>query len=229
MKCLLVVLQFMFLRDVRVEAVVSAYPEIVFPLEAISNEMEAQKHFDWFMSIFDERIDVLTKFVNEETDSQWAPNFSIASLNTIDAWLLIHSRKKHVSSRERRKQIEKRKLHGLWSQLTMEWDEYLTRDTALRCFDVAIYFGETLRRNNSDLKWTFLTSPKDLVDVYIPVLIVPKNDMNLNPNRITAVIASKNADYLSSSVKTERRCELAAMYNVWSDIFTSNFDPYKNY
>ena len=208
---------------------VSSYPEIVFPLETISNKKEAQINFDWFLSIFDERINILTTVVNKELDAQWTPDFSITSLHTIDAWLLTHSNTRKVSSRERRKQIEKRKING-WSQLTMEWDEFLTRETALRCFDAAIYFGETLRRNSKlGLKWTFLTSPKSLVDLYLPVLMVPGNDMNLNPNRIIAVIASKNADYNSTVIKTERRCEVIAMYNVWSDIFTDSFDENKMY
>ena len=87
------------------------YPEINFPIaKAISEttKKEAQLYFDWFMSVMDERIKIMSDSIRKDINSKWEPNFSRESLAAVGNWLQKHAKKKkYLLKREKMKLIRR--------------------------------------------------------------------------------------------------------------------------
>lgn len=199
------------------------YPEIDFPIAKPISETtkkEAQLYFDWFMSVMDERIKILTESIQKDINEKWRPDFSKESLGEVGSWLLKHAKNRTVTPEERENEIKEKKLKGLQAELTMEVEEVLTHETILRCFDAGMYVGETLRKNNKwGLHWLYNIAPKRSMTLHEPVLALDKNKFHVCPRRAMQVTASKMID---GTVKGD---ELFRVLDAWSNIFRPDYKP----
>jgi len=99
-------------------------------------------------------------------------------------------------------------------------EEVLTQETILKRFDVAIYFGETLRRNNKwGLHWLYNTSPKRSITLHEPVIALEKNKFHVCVRMAMQGATSKMID------RTVNGDELLRLYDVRDDIFRPDYKP----
>jgi hypothetical protein len=196
----------------------------MYPLVIVSNSFnkpfvdftnkEAKAYFEWFMNIKEERIGILEKNV-QQYNKDWYANFSRLSFTNLFVWFKSNVKSKKTNETEA-EEIRNQLLATPFLVNVIEIsDTSFTKETVSICFDVAIYFGETLIRNISDLSWIYKVNSKRYVEYAQPIIINPFKKIDVNPRRLIEVCAEKIID----GTNTEN--EFKDLYAVWDDMFKS--------
>jgi len=127
---------------------------------------EAQLIFDWFVSEIPERLEYLHqlyKVGGGKRELDYTPD----SLDSLWEWFLrqIDSLSKHPN--------EIKDIYGSSDDLFLkDFADHEQLETLIIsiCTDIGIYFGEVFVRNHEQVKWGFVTKPKNMIYVNKPVL-----------------------------------------------------------
>jgi len=169
------------------------------PFDEFSKE-EAKEYLNWFLNKKEERKVLLQDIAKD----YFIPDYSIESLKGVYYFM-----KDNVSYRVR----SVHEVNRLNSEINMKGVEVSQKDlsetTVSICFDIGVYFGEVLIKNNSQLQWTYCIAPRRHVDYGQPV-IKGNTKMDLNPRRIFEVIASKFVNY-----KSMPEDQIVELYDIW--------------
>jgi hypothetical protein len=191
------------------------------PLDKLGPK-EADAHFQWFLSVIPERIKILEEEIQKGTKS-FSATFDCRSLLDVGNWLKNSAMYMEVSIEDRQAIIKRDNLKGLPAQLTWEMSKTLTLETRYMCFDVSIYFGETLRREVPDLIWK-MEKRKSLHDYHRPILDKEKNrPAKCLPLNSIVVIKTITNKLLEGSMPDI----LLDSYNYWYKNFTTGRDALK--
>jgi hypothetical protein len=157
----------------------------------------AETHFNWFISQVPSRIDQLKEFTRIGLD------FNPDSLIELWKWFI-----NHVEINEKSDEEIERELAGT------EWlrNFVSTRKVSLLyqavALDIAIYFGELIKKNNPKVDWGIIFTPKSFASVNRPVLRGFKIDsmdvIRITSNQVSALL---NGEHNSK--------KLYEIYNVW--------------
>lgn len=141
------------------------YPLMEPPFEVGSHESlskkKAQILFDWFINEIPQRISVLEEFTNGEVDFNYTPE----SLIDVYSWYLSQIEIYELSEEE----------IGIKLERLSHYPDFIYQDEKERllanpveigkvdyaiAMDIGIYYGETVRKNYPQVKWTYFTKPK---------------------------------------------------------------------
>lgn len=117
---------------------------------------KAEEFFKWFMSIKDERVIIMEKFIQNAIGFEtWKADYTSSSLNVLQKWFEPQIEERTISDEERDMQLkglEGNKLYDyIKSQPRAVWT--LTGETIRLSVDTGIYFSEVFIRNNPSLHW----------------------------------------------------------------------------
>jgi len=147
---------------------------------------EAQAYYDWFLESIPVRISVLEKAIQTTEGYQDKDlNLTPESLKWLGCWF--------SDQVEVRKRTE-HEMKTIYDEAP-EWfkqveidDWELTERTFSLAFDIGMYFGNVLLKNNPKLQWTMVTKPKKYTHVKQPI-IEGLSNMKLNPVAIMITCA----------------------------------------
>lgn len=169
---------------------------------------EVAVYFKWYTEHIDERIQYLQSYIDLE-NPLIKLDFSIDSLVPVWEWYEKKIIVEHYTRRELKKQAKK---YPDWLR-----EEILSNDTKISiktlavCDDLAVYFAEVIRRNNSDrLYWGYYTKPKNRMSVNEPVLLGFVKGIEMNPHDILHTCT------LRSSREPDKK-RLFDLYHVWME------------
>ena len=127
---------------------------------------EAQLIFDWFVSEIPERLEYLHQLY-KVGEGKRELDYTPDSLDSLWEWFLrqIDSLSKHPN--------EIKDIYGSSDDLFLkDFADHEQLETLIIsiCTDIGIYFGEVFVRNHEQVKWGFVTKPKNMIYVNKPVL-----------------------------------------------------------
>ncbi len=176
------------------------------------NEKEAADYFVWFMEKIPERVAYLSKVCATELRiPEEKMDCSPESLVLLWKWFLRRAKTEPVVQAE--SEVErKRFLNSILKseqQLTLE-TEYILRD-------IGMYLGETFRKNNPNVYWTYYTKPRRDFFVNHPLLkgFVDRTfdkpfEASFEPIHMAHVQAVKIMK------KASKETDLLNIYNIWA-------------
>lgn len=181
------------------------------PFGDFSNK-EAKAYFEWFMKIKDERVSILERNV-QQSDKNWFADYSKSSFGNLFVWFKANVKRRNITETEAKEIRKQLSSTPLLANVIEVRETTFTRETVSTCFDVAVYFGEILRRNINGLSWTYKVNSKRYVEYGQPIIISLSKKMEVNPRRLIEVCAEKIID------GTDKGNEFENLYNVWADLF----------
>jgi hypothetical protein len=164
------------------------------------NKEEAKAYLEWFLNKKEERKVILSETVKD----YFILDYSINSLKGVYYFVKDNVNYKIRSVEEVNRVTEEIKMKGV---VVPQKD--LDEKTISICFDMGVYFGEVLIRNNNNLKWDYCISPKNNVNYGQPI-VKGNNKMELNPRRVFENIGYSLIDY--KPISENRIIEL---YHIW--------------
>ncbi|MCM3137594.1 hypothetical protein M3573_04820 [Bacillus safensis] len=135
------------------------------------SKKEAKTHFEWFVEQIPDRIEVLKNVTNDEVDFNYTPE----SLIEVYSWYLSQIEIYELSEEDIGRELESLSRYPDFiyqdekERLLANPVEIGKVDYAI-AMDIGIYYGETIRRNYPQVKWTYFTKPKSHPFLNKPVL-----------------------------------------------------------
>ena len=135
------------------------------------SDKEACEYFEWFIQEIPKRLKEL------ERVSYVSLDFSENSISLLGSWFgkFVETRPRTYEELEIEYQKSPSWLHQYIGRTI------LTEETLSLCIDIAIYFGEVLRRRHPRLRWDFVKKPKRDAHLHQPVIVPFPHNMHLNP------------------------------------------------
>lgn len=173
------------------------------------DEQEAASYFEWYMEKVPERVAYVSKVCAKELHiSEEKMDLSPESLLLLWKWFRQRAQKEKIPKSERTNSIPA----SHWAnkhQLTLE-TEYIIRD-------IGMYVGETFRKNNPQIYWTYYTKPHNDFFVNYPLLkgFVDKiSNQTFCP--VFEPIHMTRMQALNILDNTSKDTDLFKIYNIWS-------------
>src|SRR5690606_6927055 len=119
-----------------------SYPGIMIPLTKSLDETtsrEAKEYLEWFLSVKEERIQVLAAEVNKRIS--WSPDYTRDSLYPLGDWLKKTAYLIPISMEEKRAELSKWRDNKLLTTMAEGLSEKMSGDTHGQCFDLGFYFA----------------------------------------------------------------------------------------
>lgn len=188
-----------------------------------TTEKEAKEFFEWFVKIIPERIAILKKALKDTGYNPKKLDFREESLTYLDKWFA-----KQISWRILTKEeidALKAKHHVVIKKSGVEINltdivkipkRAVSFETDSLCWDIGIYFAETLRKNVKGLRWDFVRKPKNDVNYHFPVLKGFRSHIELMPKSVIHTVALKTLQ------KKGSLSLLKEIYYVWKSYATGH-------
>ncbi len=201
------------------------YPEINIPVSnnlQNLNKEEAKNYNLWFVKNIEKRIKVLEEYVKSDKNHRfWHANYSRTSIKELGEWLFNNLSERDYPKKELEKDIIENKYPNWFADIAREQlgGKVFSDETYRKCFDIGIYFGESLRVSVPSLKWDYLMS-KNFVYKNQPILLLDDRDSNiLSPRDIVQGVAGK---FMRNEVASDN---LLDIYDIWNNLFTEQAQP----
>ena len=170
------------------------------------SKTDAKTYFDWYVSQSDIRINQLQHYIADSGSPEVKLDGTPESFIPLWRWFEnnIQTEKKTEEEMEAemvgrpewmRKEIQK-----------VDWK--FTVMTYALAVDISFYLAQVILTYHSNIKWGFLTKPKNLSSVNRPILLGFKNNLDFDPREIVIVCCRK-------SLKEKKETRLLDIYNVW--------------
>ncbi|WP_156916221.1 hypothetical protein [Methanolobus tindarius] len=176
------------------------------------SKKEAQKYFDWYMSVLPDRIDILMDFFERTgggTKSEL--DYTPESLIKLWKWFIPHVELVEKSPEELEREVQ---ASPEWLKEEIKNDTHRVNTVTLAiAMDIAMYYGEVFVKNFQSVKWGFITKPKTHVNVNKPVLLgfkEGKYDAQMDVMRTVHILSQK----VIEGNKTHEL--LYSNYNIWT-------------
>ena len=177
------------------------------------NEKEAAAYFDWFAESIPKRVAYVSKICATELGiPEEKIDCSPESLLLLWKWFRRRAKTEPVKCTEEEKR-SKKFPKNIWNnkrQLTLE-TEYILRD-------IGMYLGETFRKNNPNIYWTYYTKPRrdffvnhPLLKGFVDMTSGKPFEASFEPIHMAGVQAVKIMK------KTSKDGDLLNIYNIWAE------------
>jgi hypothetical protein len=154
---------------------------------------EAKEYLQWFLSIKDERIKILEIEVQKQY-AYWKADYTKASLVELYEWFKQNVAYRPISDKEQEVIRIQLSSTPLLANVIPIPAQTFTDETVSICFDVGVYFGETIIFNATDVNWLQKVSSTNFID-YAQPLIGKKNiKAPINPRRAAEGYARRILD-----------------------------------
>ncbi|MGB8454361.1 MAG: hypothetical protein WCD89_18775 [Anaerocolumna sp.] len=139
----------------------------------------------------DNRVLLLEQYCNMDSDRKIILDKTPQSLTHLWEWFESHIEWEDKKEEEIQKDLELRPqwMHEYILQAT---DKISIRTMALAS-DIATYYGETLIKNNPQIKWGYKLKPDKLDGVKKPILLGYKGNLSCDPRTIIDVLIRKSS------------------------------------
>lgn len=164
---------------------------------------DADLYLNWFLSIKQERLNILSEQV--KLLEEWNCNFSRESLNPLFNYFRKVIKYRDMTDEEKGKEAEK--ITGILKGNIEVPTKVLDEESVSICFDIGIYFGETMIKQIPFLKWGYSLTPKRYVHYGQPIVIKEGKFIDLNPRALMEVLAMK--------VLNNEEASLINLYDTW--------------
>lgn len=169
------------------------------------NKKEATEYLEWYVSEIENRVAILKEYA-ENDGCICEFDYSVESL--IDLWMWYETKikveKKTVQELEDEYNKIPEWLHNEVSEIKISFDTYKI------AWDISVYFGEVLVRNNIELHYGFFSKPKKRQSLNEPVVCGFKNDMDLNPRVLVNTCTHKSMTQIDAK-------RLFDLYYIWQE------------
>jgi hypothetical protein len=195
-----------------------SYPEIYIPINKNIYDLsskEAQGFNDWFVDNLEERVKILEDTVKKDDEHRfWHANYKRESLQELGEWLYANLAAVEQTHDGIEQGISDNKYPGWFADIVRETssNKKFSDETYRKCFDVAIYFGETVRKAVPSLKWSYKTT-KTFAHKNQPILVKDGNKASLNPRNIVEGLAGK---FMRGEAAPNK---LQSTFDVWVNLF----------
>lgn len=178
------------------------------------NEQEAASYFEWFMERVPERVAYVSKVCATELRiSEEKMDCSPESLLLLWKWFRRRAKTEPVVYTEE----EKEELSKKFPDSIRKNERQLTLETEYILRDIGMYLGETFRKNNPHIYWTYYTKPRRDFFVNHPLLkgFIDRSygqifEASFEPIHMAGVQAVKIMK------KTSKDTDLLNIYNIWA-------------
>lgn len=128
---------------------------------------EAKIYFEWYLSEFDNRMEQLDRYIKATSNKVVQLDYTVESLIPLWDWF-----EDNIFSNPRTEEEVAEEMTGKpeWMRPWIAESQKIELITWAIAMDIAIYFGEVFRKNNSGIKWGHVTKPKSHVSYNRPVL-----------------------------------------------------------
>ena len=154
---------------------------------------EVKEYFKWFISIKNERLQILEKSV-QEIYPEWKLDYTKNSLVDLYLWFKTKVAYRKMTDWEKmeiKKQISQTPL--LTDVISLP--ELTLSDEAVSiCFDVGVYLGDTLIHQNSEIKWVTKLNSAKYIYYGQPLIAKSMSKVPLNPRAAIEGIANRILD-----------------------------------
>ena len=166
---------------------------------------EARAFFEWFVSEIPSRLSELRHALDQNGGEGVPLDLTAESLEPLGRWLDGHV------TMEPEDEARLATARASIPSFIAAWipDRRVTEETLSLCMDIAIYFGETMRRSNPGVEWSYVRKPKRAGDIHQPVL-TPFECGDLNPFQVCRTVVAGVA-YMGRSAEEE----LPTFYHRW--------------
>lgn len=173
-------------------------------------ESEAAAYFEWYIDKLPERIDYVSEVCAKESGIP-KEKMDLTPESLVILWKWFRRRAKIESVVVEVKDDKTKKFN------TRKRGRQLTLETECIIRDIGMYLGETFRKNNERIYWTYYTKPKRDFFVNYPLLkgFIDRTfgqpfEASFEPIHMTRVQAAKIID------KTSKEQDLIDLYNLWN-------------
>lgn len=154
---------------------------------------EAKEYFKWFLSIKNERMQILEKEIKQNFPN-WKLDFTRHSLVDLYEWFVKKVMYRSMTDNETeafRNQIAQTpQFIGVIDIPTKTY----TEETVSICFDIGIYLGDTIIINVNGTKWMQKINSTNYIDYVHPLIATKVSKVPFNPRRITESMAGSILD-----------------------------------
>lgn len=172
------------------------------------SKKQTDEHFKWYIAQIPYRLEQLQTYINNEKKVNVKLDFSKNSLVRLWQWFENYMKTEKKSNEELA--IELRK-YPEWIHERINDQEYkFTLETMIIGMDLALYFAETIIKNNPSIEWGYFTKPKNRMSVNKPVLIGFKGGQDLDPREIIL-------NCMRKSERDKNPERLMNTYDIWID------------
>jgi hypothetical protein len=173
---------------------------------------QAKEYFTWVRSIKSERIEVLEKNI-KTMFPDWRPDYSKKSLIDLYSWFVQIISLELIGKAEIDKFKEQIAKTPQFINIIPVPKYVFTTETISICFDVSLYFGETMVKCVTDVKWSQKINSLNFIDYAYPLLVSKNSTVPVNPRRLVENLAT---DILHKESETKSFIEL---FDIWERIF----------
>jgi hypothetical protein len=135
------------------------------------NASETKEYFQWFFTQIPIRLEILSRAIQaENAKNQLIMDYTQESLTPLSYWLGNHLHTLKKGPLEIQKEIENLppRFRARSDFVVVDWK--WSAETVSLCYDIGIYFAKIFQSQYENVKWTYLTKPRDWVYVNKPVL-----------------------------------------------------------
>ena len=178
---------------------------------------ETEAYFQWFMSIKDERIEVLKNYIEEEGNENIKFDYTPESLIPLWDWYVEHI----VMVKKTEEEIEQERSQYP-DYVTID-EEKISYDTLQIGYDISCYFGEVIIRNSEGKAyWGYKTKPKNMMSVKKPVLLGFAGDDFLDAAALIPAITWRYIEAVRENREESAR-GLFDLYDLWHKMLYKTF------
>ena len=146
------------------------------------SKTEALDYLKWYVGQINNRIAVLRDYVKRTTNFEIDLDYSEESLKKIWEWYEERIEVGTISKEEMEENLKKTP-RWIWESV-MENNYKISSDTLCIAYDLGLYLGETVRRNNPCIYWGCVTTSKRMMLVNQPVLMGFVNKVVMEPRGV---------------------------------------------
>lgn len=169
---------------------------------------QAKEHFDWFISLIPDRVQLLDECFNAVWGCGVRFDYSVESLCPVWAAFEPHIETEEKSDAEIQAELA---TSPEWLHETLAHKRLkLSLGTTTIAMDMGMYYGEVINRNVPGVHWGYVTRPKSLRSVNRPVLFGFIKRMVLDPRDIVYTgclrsLRERNPRFLAENLEVWKR------------------------
>lgn len=154
---------------------------------------EAKQYFKWFLQVKDERMQILRSHVQQEYP-EWKSDYTRDSLIILYEWFRDQVRYRPMTEDEKEQVRQQINATPLLANVVSIPETTFTEETVSICFDIGVYWGDSLILNVPEVKWIQKTTSPNYIDYAQPLVAKHTSKVPINPRRVAESLAQRILD-----------------------------------
>jgi hypothetical protein len=163
------------------------------------SKAEAKEYYKWFVGIKNHRLQILEATV-QEIYPNWKLDYERNSLIILYEWFGKRVSYRNMTDKEKIQVKEQISKTPLFVDVIDIPETTFSDETVSICFDIGIYFGETLINNIPGAEWIQKINSANFIDYAQPLIATKISKVPVNPRRSMEGIARRILDSDTSEI-----------------------------